>query len=150
MPYKFVENKPIINSYHGVSVYHLYRNDELSEGPRKYWFTTDPLGVEGDENAFDIREKPGYSPEISAAMNLIHMIDAGVFGAAGILEQKDHDKRFPEDGAEENRCPICGSKINFGDSHITEGRIGFNFECPNCGVTGCERHVIKYECSEVN
>lgn len=36
-------------------VYHTYRNDDVDQGRREYWFTLDPRGSECDENAFDVR-----------------------------------------------------------------------------------------------
>ena len=38
-----------------VTVYHVYKNDEIDNGPRTFWFTTDQLGGE-DDNCFDVRD----------------------------------------------------------------------------------------------
>lgn len=39
-----------------VCVYHAYRNDDIDQGRKEYWFTQDPYATEGtDETRFDVR-----------------------------------------------------------------------------------------------
>lgn len=46
--------------YNGVLVYHVYKDDDVEQGPRHFWYTTDLY--EGgdqahDEFTFDVRER---------------------------------------------------------------------------------------------
>lgn len=62
MPYrsKWVQ-APKFMQFRGVNVYHVYKNDELSSGPRTYYFVTNPHGVE--DESFDIRDLPNYGSQ---------------------------------------------------------------------------------------
>ena len=157
MPYVFVENEPFIRSYHGVTVYKLYRHDHLDEGEREYCFSLSPLGTEVDDSAFDIRDIPGYDPAIPVAMNLTRMIDAGHFGPTDLLEREGgmRDERSEEDGAEMNHCPICGNDLAAGHCFTGEvesrdNQVGYYFACNNCGASGIQWEVLRYGCTEID
>ena len=40
--------------HNGVCVYHTYKNDDIDQGPKLYWFVLDRS--EGEEDAFDVRD----------------------------------------------------------------------------------------------
>ena len=58
MPYttEWVSNE-VAFEVDGVTVFHVYKNDDMSEGRRTYWFTLDENGNEADD-AFDVRDLP--------------------------------------------------------------------------------------------
>jgi hypothetical protein len=51
----------VVLTHEGVVVYNTYRNDDMSQGIREYWFTTDPLLGELDEGIFDVRMLGSWS-----------------------------------------------------------------------------------------
>ena len=60
MPYIWRDPDKFI-AHHGVNVYHVYRNDQISGGRRSYLFTTDINGGDSDDpHAFDIRDLKSY------------------------------------------------------------------------------------------
>lgn len=143
MPFVFVENEPIIKSYHGVSIYRLCKDDQMGAGYRTYWFTTDPMGYEDDENSFDIREIEGYDPDLTIEQNLVNMIDAGRF-------EKTEEVRdcLYWNEMEPDTCPVCGASLTpecFTDETCTEdGGKRVQFKCANCGVTGHETYRLTF------
>lgn len=151
MPYVFVENDPVINNYHGITIYHLYRNDQVDAGRRVYWYTTDPVGTDYGEGSFDVREKAGYDPKMPIAMNLVKMIDSGIFGA---VKSEEVDKRCVADGAEKACCPICGRLLtpnDFKENIATEeNQLVIPFICPNCGVTGKKLFSVVFSGEEID
>jgi len=40
--------------YRGVQIFHTYKDDDIEQGPREYWFVTDEYGNE--DAAFDVRD----------------------------------------------------------------------------------------------
>jgi len=52
-PEIFVEHK-------GVIIFHVYKDDEMQNGQREYWYTTSESGGEGSGFEFDVRELPEY------------------------------------------------------------------------------------------
>lgn len=141
MPFVFVENEPIIKSYHGVSIYWLCKNDQMGAGYHTYWFTTDPMGYEDDENSFDIREIEGYDPDLTIEQNLVNMIDAGRFERTEKVQNCLY-----EDEMDSDICPICGAILDpecfTNETILEDGYKRVQFKCANCGVTGCE--TFKY------
>lgn len=70
MPYSSEWVEPeVFMEHNGTKVYHIYKDDDIDQGPRFYWFTLDPVnGSDTDqEHVFDVRdltketdiEKPG-------------------------------------------------------------------------------------------
>lgn len=56
MPYKTIWVEPeVFLEHNGVTVYHTYKDDDIEEGARCYWFTLQELGGEY-EGAFDVRD----------------------------------------------------------------------------------------------
>lgn len=157
MPYIFAENPPAINNYHGVSIFHTYKNDSVDSGVREYWFTTDPFGSEVGEDAFDVREIAGYDPTLPVAKNLTRMIDAGVFiqnediiCTSGETEQG----AAGNDGDQPDICPVCGCSLIETDSFTGEAKNlddsrGYKFCCSNCGASGWEWHLLKFDGYEI-
>jgi hypothetical protein len=57
MPYKTTTVRATkFMAYKKVNIYHTYRNDDIEDVIRQYWFVTDPYGTEDD--AFDVRDYP--------------------------------------------------------------------------------------------
>ena len=57
MPYRTVSARAAVFMRHrGVRGYHVYKDDEVEQGPRCYSFTLDPYGSESDEHSSDVRE----------------------------------------------------------------------------------------------
>ncbi|MCO5067052.1 MAG: hypothetical protein M9924_22055 [Rhizobiaceae bacterium] len=72
MPY-VTESRPaeLFMEHKGVEIYHVYRNDDLHEGPRTYWFAVHDDGQDdnahGTDGVFDVRclPDPGNSPPLA-------------------------------------------------------------------------------------
>ncbi len=62
MPYKTVWVKPEkLLTHKGVTVYHTYKHNEVGQGPRTYWFATDPQDDPDDgPSVFDVRDLPQW------------------------------------------------------------------------------------------
>lgn len=44
-------------THHGVTIYHVYKNDDLAEGVRFYWYGTSPTASdETGTDTFDVRD----------------------------------------------------------------------------------------------
>lgn len=66
MPYRneYVENE-IALTHNGVTVYNIYRNDEVDDGLRAYWYglhpdASDQVSFPDMEGSFDIRDLPEW------------------------------------------------------------------------------------------
>ena len=56
MPYGWIDPEVFIE-HNGMTVYHVYKDDEISQGCREFWYTTDLCGGDcNDPFAFDVRE----------------------------------------------------------------------------------------------
>lgn len=76
MAYKWIDPEVFIK-HKCVTIYHVYRNDDIDQGRRKFWYTTDPYGGECNDCSFDIRELKSYSPEKSHEQIIREAIDIG-------------------------------------------------------------------------
>jgi hypothetical protein len=55
MPYRTVwEDPEVYLEHNGVTVYHTYKDDEVEQGPRTYYFVTNIS--DSEDEAFDVRE----------------------------------------------------------------------------------------------
>lgn len=43
MPYGWIDPEVFVE-YNGMTVYHVYKDDEISQGRREFWYTTDLCG----------------------------------------------------------------------------------------------------------
>ena len=156
MAYRFVENDVMINNYHGISIYHLAKDDLEDAGWLSCWYTTDQYGAEEEKGSFDIREMPGYDPTLSNEMNLTRMIDAGLFGETDIMDREGglFDVYAASDkGIKEGCCPICGHNFNeddYGDPEVMNDQVFWRITCPVCGASGRERGVIRFDSYEMD
>jgi len=66
MPTKYVQNE-LFHSHMGVDVFHTYRNDDMDQGSRDYWYTTDADGSENGRAAFDVRDLTRQLNEFAVA-----------------------------------------------------------------------------------
>jgi hypothetical protein len=92
----------------GVTVYHVYKDDDASAGARLYWYTVDPEGSDqdADRRTFDVRGLPeadwtrlGDDRDVVVA-EIRHLlrtaIEAGTLTADGL---RDDDPTVPSGGA---------------------------------------------------
>lgn len=147
MAIAYVENGVAV-SYHGVTVYHVYKDDLIAMPPRDALFTLDPFGSEMSEETFDIRELQGYDHQLSAAANLVQMIDSGLFGDTDLPEREGtgEDTYYPVEEARDGECPVCNAKIeDYGCLEVIDDQIKYPFTCKNCGVSGAEWGRIEFD-----
>lgn len=60
--------------YKNVTIYHVYRNDDVGQGKRTFWFTLSPYGGETTGEAFDVRDLAEWEP-VGAASEDEHVRD---------------------------------------------------------------------------
>lgn len=93
MPYKSQEvPAEMFMRHNGVGVYHTYKYDDMDTNPPyDYWFVTDPY--KGAEDAFDVRDLPGYDAPVGAKYRteylrefLTSLIESGILTAEGVKE----------------------------------------------------------------
>jgi hypothetical protein len=46
----------VVLEHKGVTIYHVYRNDQVDEGPRTYWYGYTPSCDDCGTDSFDIRD----------------------------------------------------------------------------------------------
>lgn len=69
--------------YQGVSIYHIYKNDDNGQGVRTYWYGLDEYGSDdgtdecGEHIVFDVRDLPSYDSNLDIEDNLRKAIDNG-------------------------------------------------------------------------
>lgn len=50
-------------THKGVTVFHVYKDDDYDNGAREYWFSTSPRAEEGQPGEFDVRELSTAVPD---------------------------------------------------------------------------------------
>jgi hypothetical protein len=92
VPYAWI-NPEVFFELNGVKIYHIYRNDQLGEGVRKYWYGwhIDCCDDSG-EYSFDIREM-GYKVYMDAEREdhkeiLKKLIEQGYITSDGIIAKE--------------------------------------------------------------
>lgn len=101
MPYETVWTDPEVYVTHkGVTVYHLYKNDDIEQGARTYSFTLHPQAGEADWGVFpntplfDVRDLPGFTDgpwnERAGIIRefVIAAIDAGIITQDGVKKKE--------------------------------------------------------------
>ena len=69
--------------YQGVSIYHIYKDDDNGQGVREYWFGLDEYGSDndtvedGEHIVFDVRDLPSYDSNLDIEDVLRKAIDNG-------------------------------------------------------------------------
>lgn len=145
MPYRFVENEVMV-SYRGITIYHIYRNNYEDAGWREYWYTKEPFGCEEDDDAFDVRDLPGYDSSIAAAANLVNMISTGQFGPPPANEYQYVDEK----NSLSNHCPVCQSKdLEYGSLEVLDSAIEYPITCNNCGISAKEYANLEFSGYEI-
>lgn len=142
-----VENG-IMVSYHGITIYHTYKDDLIDMPPRECCFTLEPFGSELDEDAFDIRDLSGYDTQKPYAANLVAMIDAGIFGETDLLEREgsSEDTTYAAEDTRPGICPVCGTHLTeYGCFEVLDNQVKYPFTCQNCGVSGAEWGDIVFD-----
>ena len=62
MPYGWLDPE-VFMEHKGVTVYHVYKDDEISQGRRECWYTTDLCGGDCDDPcSFDVRVLTASAP----------------------------------------------------------------------------------------
>ena len=137
------ENAVAVN-YHGIVIYHVYKDNCIDGGVRDYWYSTNPYGYDDDEDTFDIRDMPCYDWKANYAVNLIKMIDAGVFGET--VKREDGDYVYSSAESELGRCPVCGAKIKDYKSRGLDAECAWDcFECDFCGIEGSAWYKLTFD-----
>lgn len=142
-----VENGVAI-SYHGITIYHTYKNDYIDNGAREYWFTLNPLGSDDSEESFDVRELQGYDHEITASANLVRMIDNGLFGESNMIEHEStiEEDAYPPELSTPGHCPVCRAEIkDYGTLEALDNQVEYPFTCSNCGIHGTEWSALVFD-----
>jgi hypothetical protein len=98
--------------YKDVTIYHIYKDDELACGARTFWYGTDPKCSDNSgEYAFDVRELPqnGHDAHTDDGRKAIirEAIDAGLITKDGLIEEDIEPPKEASPGAkaEEAREP---------------------------------------------
>ena len=87
MPSKWVPPEKFLE-HGGVTIYHIYRHDDLDQGPREYWYGWHEA-CRDDGDSFDVRDLPNPSgddvgTEEGRKAILREAIDAGILTRDGI------------------------------------------------------------------
>lgn len=53
--------------HNGVTIWRTYKNDDVEQGARSFWYTCEENGSEDGELVFDVRDLPDYTPYRSNA-----------------------------------------------------------------------------------
>ena len=52
------------------------------------------------------------------------------------------NKKIP---VESGTCPKCGhTELNFGDSRLEDGSLGYEWACPHCKARGVEWYTLEF------
>lgn len=94
MPYGWV--KPDIALEHkGVKVYYIYRNDDIDDVARTYWFGYSDQCDDSGRDSFDVRDFDCFDPFISPLENVRKAIDLGGLTQDGVqIIDPTKTKRF--------------------------------------------------------
>lgn len=92
MPYDWVNNEMFME-YRGVTVYHLYKDDFMYNGPYEFHYTTEEDGDGSVAAAFDVRELPEAKDVDKAEANWIRgVIRRAIDNGTLPLSQEDEDE----------------------------------------------------------
>lgn len=147
MAIAYVENAVAVY-YHGITVYHIHKDDLKEQPTRECWFTLDTFGLENSESSFDIRDLAGYDASQTAAANLVQMIDASIFGDTNLMEREgsDQDDTYSTENTHPEQCPVCGAKIEeYGCLEVHDDQVEYPFTCQNCGVSGSKWSKLEFD-----
>lgn len=76
MPYTWIDPVIITPLADNGAAYHIYKDDQLQSGVRRFWFGLDIACSEYD-GAYDIRDCPSFDPNLSLKENLIEAYRKG-------------------------------------------------------------------------
>ena len=78
MPYRTEWESPERAVVHnGVTVYHVYKNNEFDSGTLEHWYTLDEYDDDETDSSFDVRELKAFSPDLSHEDVLRAAIESG-------------------------------------------------------------------------
>lgn len=84
----------------GVRIYHCYRNDEVGQGVRTYWYSRIADASESGPNSFDVRELPEWQTSVGDGPTdelgriraaIVASIDNGSLVAGEVLDTIEED-----------------------------------------------------------
>lgn len=141
---EIVKNK-IAVQYHGVTVYHTHKDDDISSPTNEFIFSLDPYASENGKDVFDIRTLETYVKEANVYRNLLDAIDAGLLGETNLIAREAGEDEYIDvvSGADEYACPVCGAKMSPSDEdcdweagELTGEGTFFEYDCrcPQCGA----------------
>lgn len=105
MPYESRWVKPeILLRHKGVTVYHVYKDDEIQSGVRFFHYTTNLDGSESDETTFDVRDIPGFDVKLLPQPEFFN-------GVAAFLTEKINEKIITRDGVAKPKSDCLGCPI---------------------------------------
>lgn len=102
MPIYWESVPPVVFVQHnGVTVWHTYKDDSIDD-PLTFWFTTHL----NEEDAFDVRGLPQYSPRLSTKSVIMAAIEAGDITVGDTPEGEDENERMNTGSARCARTPV--------------------------------------------
>ncbi len=63
--------------HRGVSVYHIYKDDDWESGVRTYWFTLDPTAGDNSDEEFDVRALSTHTSDLFIKQTIKEALDSG-------------------------------------------------------------------------
>ncbi len=88
MPYVSTYTEPdIFLTHNDVNIYHIYKDDDLDEGIRTYWYGYDEDCDDSGTSSFDIRELSNYDKDEDPDHKdiLIEAIELGLLTSEGVV-----------------------------------------------------------------
>lgn len=76
MPFQQIDSKPVFKRK-GISIYPIYRNDDLDDLRREYWYGYSPSCTDDGVDSFDIRDVEGFREGVDHEHFLKHAIADG-------------------------------------------------------------------------
>lgn len=87
MPREWVPPEEFV-SHKGISIFHVYKDDEMQNGPREFWYTTSENDGEGSGFEFDVRNLPDYDSSDHEG-TVKKAIEAGL-----LIQDEEPDQKF--------------------------------------------------------
>ena len=156
-----VPNKVAV-SYHGITVYHTHRYDNIYNPTNPFIFTTDPFGSEKDigksANVFDYRRIPTYNSELTAEGNLLLAIRQGFLVNPDMPKADIFKIQYLNgENVEEYHCPVCGLYLSpnnekiWGENRLTGDDDYYECDCtcPRCGAVLKQTYRLFFDGFEV-
>lgn len=76
MPTQYVDPEPLFQ-HKGVTIYPIYRHDEVDDVRRQYWYGYSPCCSDDGVDSFDIRDLLGFRESVNHEAFIKQAIDDG-------------------------------------------------------------------------